>query len=194
MTNLLNLPQIPAGTTITIASDASLLDQFIVFQPGFTTTPIQVTGTIDGSTGAVSSLSSVTGLVPGMVAVGYGMAPNTIIAPNSIGSVSLTFSTATTVAVINDPITFSRAPLDLTWHYVCTSSLRLNVTNPGVLLVMSTTNGLMTNGLTNGQFGWSVPPSSLPNWPSALTISGTLPCVLDIEATDSTGAVSQSLR
>ena len=176
MSNLLNLPQIPAGTTIDIIGSADWDDQFVVFQPGFAVTPIQVTGTLDGSTGVVTSVSSVAGVTPGMIAVGYGIPVSTTI--TAVGTTTITLNSNTNVAAIV-PITIYPPPLDLT-GITFTSKLRLTANNPGVLIVMSTTNNLMVNGLTSGQFGWSVPAARSLAWPTAFSLSGSSCFVVDV--------------
>jgi hypothetical protein len=187
MTNLLNLPQIPAGDTITIAGNASWNDQYFVPQPGFPAAPATITATLSTSSATITGASSTTGLVAGMLAVGYGIPPGTTIV-SFPGSGQITLSNEPTAAVTGGEITFYPPPLDLT-GITFTSMLRLSATDPTVLLKMSTTNGMMVNGGPSGQFGWQVAPNQLPDWPAQLAVQGSLSCVVDIEATDSTGAV-----
>src|SRR5579872_4091267 len=153
MTNLLNLPQIPAGTAITISADADWDDQFFVAQPGFAATPIVVTGTLAVSTVNVTSLSATAGIVQGMVAVGYGIPPNTTVASVNPGASSLTLSNNALISGAVQ-ITLYPPPLDLT-GIIFSSMLRPSAASTTLMLNASTTNGFMTNGTTGGQFGWS---------------------------------------
>jgi hypothetical protein len=184
MTNLLNLPQIPAGTTITIAHNVDWDDQIFVTQPGFSGT-VSVSGTLTASSESVSGIASTAGLAPGMVAVGYGIPVGTTI--TAVGTSTITLSNDATVSATLD-ITCYPPPLDLT-GISFVSELRQNTTTSNLLISMSTANGLMVNGGTTGQFGWAVPAAKLPNWPAPLSGQGTLACVLDIQATDSSGAL-----
>lgn len=185
MTNLLNLPQIPAGTTITIDHNVDWYDQFSVSQPGFLANSIPVTGTLDGSTGVITGISSTAGIVPGMLAVAYGIPINATV--SSVASSTVTINANTTVAA-SLTVTFYPPPLDLT-GITFSSKLRLAATSSSALLAMSTTNGLMTNSGTTGKFGWAVPAASLPPWPAQLASQGTLSCVLDVQATDVSNAL-----
>jgi hypothetical protein len=204
-TNLLNLPQIVAGTTITIDSNVDWNDMFYVPVPGFpvgnvTVTPnngigaaltelgmpLQVTGTLSSSSATVTAVSSISGLVPGMVAVGYGIPVGTAIA--AVGSNTITLSAMPTINMTGALIYAYPPPLDLT-GISFTSILRPSVVSATALLNASTANGLMVNGTTSGTFGWQVPAASLPVWPASLASAGTLPCFVDIQATDSSGAL-----
>jgi hypothetical protein len=79
-------------------------------------------------------------------------------------------------------------PLDLT-GISFSSMIRQSATSNTVLLQATTGNGLMNNGGVDGEFGWSVPAAKLPMWPAALGATGSLSCVIDIQATDGTGAI-----
>ena len=185
-TNLLSLPQIAAGTSITIQSDADWTDQFYVGVPGFPTVPLIVTGTLGASSTTVSSLSSVNGVIPGMMVAAYGVPNGTTVV--SVGTTSLVLSNGATVAIAGASLTLYPPPLDLSL-ITFKSVLRTVVTQPLVLKQMSTDNGLMINGRGTGAFGWNVPAATLPSWPDSLAQTGSLACVLDISATDSSGAV-----
>jgi hypothetical protein len=186
LSNLLNLPQIAPGTSIEIAANADWTDQFYIAQPGFPAAPISITGTLTDDSATVGAIASTSNVVPGMVAVGYGIPPGTTVEPD--GSNALTLSNEATVNFTGASITLYPPPLDLT-GISFTSMLRPSLTSAQALLKMSTGNGLMVNGGTSGQFGWQVPAASLPNWPPGLAQTGELSCVLDIQATDETGAI-----
>jgi hypothetical protein len=185
MTNLLLLPQIPAGTTITIDHNVDWNDQLFVSQPGFTSSSISVTGTLDGTTGNITNVTSTVGIIPGMLAVGFGIPIGTTV--SSVTSDSFVLSNNTTLAA-TATVTLFPAPLDLT-GITFTSKLRVSATSNTVLLVASTTNGFMTNGGMTGVFGWNIPAANLPNWPAPVQGQGTLSTVIDIQATDATGAL-----
>jgi hypothetical protein len=187
MTNLLNLPQIPAGTTITISADGDWDDQFYVPQPGFPAAPLTIAGTLSSSSTTVSALSATSGVAPGMLAMGYGIPAGTTVVSVNPGASSLVLSNEPTVNFPGAEIVLYPPPLDLT-GITFTSMLRLATPNPTVLFEASTSNGLMTNNNTGGSFGWSVPQEQLPNWPPGLAAQGSLSCVIDIQATDATGA------
>ena len=186
MTNLLDLPQIPAGTTIEIGSNADFNDQWFVAIPGFSSTPIQLTGTLQNGSANISNVSAVAGLAPGMSVIGYGIPVGTVI--QSVGVNSITINQFAMVSYVSITITILPPPLDLT-GISFSSMIRQSSTNNTVLLVMNTTNGLMNNGGTDGEFGWSVPATKLPAWPAGLGTTGSLSCVIDIQATDASGAI-----
>lgn len=186
MTNLLNLPQIPAGTTITIASNADWRFSFYVGNPLMPQAPVVVTGTLSTSSETVTP-SSMNGIVPGMLVVCYGVPPGTTIASTNVGAGTFTLSNMPTIAQAGATLTLSPPPLDLT-GISFSSELRLSATDPTILLAASTTNGLMVNGATAGTYGWVVPADELANWPAVLALTGQLSCVVDIQATAS-GAI-----
>lgn len=187
MTNLLNLPQIPAGTSITISSNADFNKLFSVGIPNFASSPITVVGTIDGTTAVISGIASTAGIAPGMGVNGFGIRPGSVVAPGGVGSGTLTLNNTTTAAVAGLQITISPPPLDLT-GISFNSMLRESVTSATVLIQMSTLNGLMVNGNQVGTYGWAVPAAKLPAWPG-LSSTGQLSLVLDVQATDATGAI-----
>lgn len=185
MTNLLNLPQIPAGTSINLQSNVDWNDQFFVPVPGFAATPIVLTGALAGST--TFTVSSPGGVVPGMIAVGYGVPAATTV--SSVGSGTITLNTAATITAPGATVTFLPPPMDLT-GIVFSSILRTSANVSEAILKLSTADGTMTNGAAGGQFGWSVTAAQITGapWPSGLVTQGALSCVLDIIATDVTGA------
>ena len=183
-TNLLNLPQL-AGLSIVISSNSDWLDQLFVPQPGFPAAAVSDTGNLSSTSTTVINLSSIGGVVQNSVAVGYGIPAGTVV--NSVGTTSVVLSNLPTVNLTGAEILFYPPALDLT-GIIFTSELRLANTASVALLSMSTTNGLMVNGGTAGTFGWSTPAASLPNWPLSLSQSGSLACVVDIQASDITGA------
>lgn len=187
MTNLLSLPQIPAGTTITISNSADFTDQFFIGTPNFVSTPIVVIGTIAAGQFTITGVSVTSGLVPGMAVSGFGIPAGSIIAPGGVGATTLTLNNAVTQSVAGLRITILPPPLDLT-GITFTSMLRVSAYNPTVILMASTTNGLMVNGNQAGTFGWSVPASKLPAFPG-LFGTGQVSLVMGIQATDITGAI-----
>jgi hypothetical protein len=187
MTNLLNLPQIPAGATISISSGADWNDQFFIGVPDFISTPIIVIGNLTSGLFTINGIASTAGLVPGMAVSGFGIPNGTIIAPNGVGANSLTLNNTLTQTVSGLRVTVLPPPLDLT-GITFTSMLRTSISTATVLISMSTTNGLMTNGDQAGTFGWSVPAAKLPAIPGLLA-TGSASLVVGIIATDSTGAI-----
>lgn len=186
MSNILNLPQIPAGTTISISGNSDFNDQFFVSVPGFSSIPQQIIGTLQANSNIISNISSAAGIAPGMSVIGYGIPINTTI--TAISSTSITMSQFATLNYTSINVTIMPPPLDLT-GISFSSMLRLSATNTTVLLSMNTTNGFMNNGGVDGEFGWAVPAVKLPAWPATLKSTGSLSCVLDVQASDSTGAI-----
>lgn len=193
MTNLLALPQIPAGTTIDIGSAEDWLDQFYVPQAGYPAGAVQTTGNISSSSTTVSSLASMNGIVSGMLVAAIGIAAGTTIASVNVSGSSIVLSAQPTQTLNGVELTFYPPPLDLT-GITFTSTLKITQTSAQALLVMSTTNGLMTNGSAGGQFGWDVKAANLPEWPAELAQVGQLSCVLGIHATDASGAIRDLCR
>ena len=195
MSNLPNLPPIPAGTTITIVSNADWLDQFYCQAPGFPITPLQLWCTLDGLTGTLTSPSpalggtpSVAGVIPGMLAVGYGIAPGSTVATVVNSTINtITLNNPTLVAGSNMQVLFYGPALDLT-GISFVSVVRPSQTSATALLNASTTNGLMVNSGTSGQFGWNVPGGQLPQWPGLIS-TGLLNAVVDIQASDASGSI-----
>lgn len=187
MTNLLSLPQIPAGTSITISSNADFTDRFFIGTPNFTSTPITLTGNITAGSFVITNIVSTAGLVPGMAVSGFGFQPGSIIAQGGITATTLTLNNTTTATVAGITITVLPPPLDLT-GITFSSSLRASANNTTVLLSATTVNGLMVNGNQAGTFGWNVPAAKLPG---AVGLAGTgkLSLVMGIHATDITGAI-----
>lgn len=188
MTNLLSLPQIPAGTTITIGSNADFNDQFFVAIPSFDSAPQSIVGTLTNGSAVISNILSTAGIVPGMAITGYGIPPNTVVASGGVSANSITMSQFAVQTFVSATVTILPPPLDLT-GISFSSMLRMSQTSSTVVLSMNTANGLMTNGGVNGQFGWKVPAPKLPKWLPALTTTGILNGVIDIQATDPTGVI-----
>lgn len=191
MTNLLSLQQIPAGTTIAISSNADFTDQFYVSQPNFSPSPLSIVGTLTQNNNIVSGLGSVVGLATGMPVLAPALPPSTTI--SSIGPLSIVLNNPANTNVSSAQLTILPPPLDLT-GITFTSMLRKSITDATVLLRMTNAiagngAGLMVNGGQLGTFGWAVPAAKLPGWPAALASTGKLPCVMDIQATDITGAI-----
>jgi hypothetical protein len=195
MSNLPNLPPIPAGTTITIVSNTDWLDQFYCQAPGFPITPLQFWCTMDGVTGALTSPSlslggtaSVAGVIPGMMAIGYGIAPGSTVSTVVDSTTNtITLNNPTLTAGSNMPVLFYGPALDLTGLNFY-SVVRPSQTSATALLNASTANGLMVNSGVNGQFGWNVPGARLPQWPG-LTSIGLLNAVVDVQASDASGSI-----
>lgn len=191
MTNLQNLPQLASGTTITIASNADWNDQFYVAQGGFAATSIEVTGNLTSGGSTISGVSTLSGVVPGMTVGAYGVPVGATVASAGVvsGGNTIALSQDATLTYSGAEVTLFSPPLDLT-GITFNSEMRQSDTDPTVLLSMSTSSGgLMVNGGTAGTFGYQVPAASLPNWPAQLSSGGSLACVVDIEATDSSGAI-----
>ena len=186
MTNLLNLPQIPAGTVIDIVSNADWNDQFFVPVPGIAVAPFSLTGALANGQPTFTVASS-GAVLPGMLAAGFGIPANETV--SGVTATTITLSANATITAPDATISFSPPPLDLT-GISFSSKLRLNATSTAVLLSCSTAAGTMTNGGTTGTFGWSVPAAALLAAPFPfLSVQGVLNCVVDILATDATGAV-----
>lgn len=80
----------------------SLTDFFSLF-PKFGGTPIVVTGTVDGTTGTITGVSSIAGLLAGQYVSGVGIAPGSVIV-SAIG----------TTVVLNLPTIQAGSPVQLT--------------------------------------------------------------------------------
>ena len=186
MSNVGSIPQIPAGTTIQIVTNADWLDQFYVQQPGYPASPITaVPATLNGTVTVV--LNGPSGVSTGMLVVGHGILPGTQVSAIASDNVTVTLNQAATLSGTNVPLSFYGPPLDLTGIRF-KSMLRPSLQSTTVLLIASTDNGLMTNGLTGGTFGWNVPAAKLPTFPIGVTGVGMLSCACDIQAIDiSTG-------
>ena len=168
MSNILNLPQIPSGTTITIAGNADWDDTFTVFQPGFSTTPVQLTGTTTATSLTVGSLSSGAGVIPGMPVLAYGVPVGAEI--EVFDGTTITLTVPPTISVVNCPLTLYPPPLDLT-GIAFTSKLRLTATDPTVWahdVDGAWYDGQRYDGRPRPIWGWSVPAASLPAWPVGL--------------------------
>ena len=70
------------------------VSDFLTFHPQFSGSPVAVQGTLDGTTGIVSNLSSVRGLLPGQLVAGPGIVPGSTILSVTPGPIN---TTATTV-------------------------------------------------------------------------------------------------
>lgn len=184
-TNLLNLPQIPAGTTIELVSNADWNDQFFVPVPGFNIAPFSLSGALAASSPTFTVASS-DDVLPDMLASGFGVPAGATV--DAVTATTITLSENATITAPNASVSFSPPPMDLT-GISFSSKLRINAISAAVLLSCSTAAGTMTNGGTGGTFGWSVPAATMlvAPWP-VLELQGTLDCVADIIATDATGA------
>lgn len=185
MSNIKLIPQFPSGMSISIVADCDWTDQLYVTTPGMPGAPVTLTGSLAGSNQFTPSFT--TGVLPGMLAAGYGI-PAAATA-QAVSSSIVTLSAAATQTVPSTEVTFFPPPLDLT-GISFESVLRSALSDTTVILDMSTANGLMVNSGTLGMFGWAVPAATLKGapLPAALGAAGTLECVLDIVATDATGA------
>jgi hypothetical protein len=191
MTNLLSLQQIPAGTTIAISHSADFTDQFYVSQPNYPANPLSIVGTLTAGNNIVSGLASVVGLAVGMPVSAPALPPSTRI--TAVGALSITLNNQANANVSAAQITILPPALDLT-GITFSSMLRKSITDTTVLLQMTSAAvgngaGLMINTGQLGTFGWAVPAAKLPSWPPGLRTSGLLSCVMDIQATDISGAV-----
>jgi hypothetical protein len=185
VTNLLNLPQFPAGTTIAIDANADWTDQFFVPALGFPAVQAQVLGDLSASQFDTEAPGSIT---PGMNVSGYGVSPGTeVIGTSPIGTI--TFNQAVAVETPGVLLTFTAPPLDLT-GITFRSTLRPLVTSSRVILSADTVSGGMVNGGAAGTFGWNIAGAKLAvsPWPPGLTLQGLQECVLDVVASDATGA------
>lgn len=186
MTNLFNIPQIPAGTVIDIVSNCDWDDQFFVPVAGFPAVPITLIGTLAANESfAVADAGSV---VPGMVAHGSGIPLGTTVI--SVTSTVIAISNPATISAPGAMVTFTPPPLDLT-GISFSSVLRASTVSPNVILSMSTAAGTMTAGDTTGLFGWAVSGATMlaAPFPASLSAQGTVACVVDVVATDATGAL-----
>jgi len=186
-TNLLSLPQFPAGTSITISSNADFNDQFFIGVPNFQSSPITIIGNLTTGTYVIAGIISTVGLVPGMAVTGFGISAGTIIASGGVGATTLTLNNIVTATVSGLQITILPPPLDLT-GISFSSMFRTNATTSTVLIQMTTQNLLMVNGAQAGTFGWNVPAAKLPGL-LGLSATGKLSLVIGVHATDTTGAV-----
>ena len=187
MSNLGSLPQIPAGTTIDIASNASWLDAFYVQQPGYPSTPTTVLGTLNATTSVV--VNSLANISVGCLVVGYGILPGTQVASVNPGTMTMVLNQAAIIdsgAIV--PLSIFGPPLDLS-GISFQSQVREALTSATILLIASTTNGRMVNGGITGTFGWNVAPAQLPSWPTGLVAVGSFSGVVDIQAADNSGQI-----
>ena len=184
MSNLLSLPQFPAGTVISLQSNTDWDDSFFVGAPGSPSSPITLSGALASETFTVASPG---GVLPGMIAAGFGVQTGTTVSAVSSGSITL--SQNATISAPNASISFYGPALDLT-GISFSAEIRSSAVSPQAILSTSTNAGTMTNGGTNGLFGWDVPNATIlaAPWPSGLAVNGSLSCVMDVVATDSTGA------
>ena len=190
MSNLGSLPIIPAGTTITLVAGASWLDQFYVQQPGYPAAPLPFLATITGGSPTLA-LNSVAGITYGCLAVGYGIpagAQVINVIDSTTNTITLNLPANNVGTATNVPILIYGPPLDLTGINF-NSTVRESLQSSTVLLAASTANGLMLNGGQSGNFGWQVMAPHLPNWPLGVTQVGGLGAVVDIQASDVSGAV-----
>ena len=192
MTNLLNLPQIPAGTAIDIVSNCDWDDQFFVPVSGFPAAQTLIGTLASNESFAISSAAPVVpgaaSVVPGMIASGSGIPPGTVV--TSVTPTVIGLSNPATISAPGAMVTFSPPPLDLT-GISFSSILRASAISPNVLISASTAVGTMTNGNTSGLFGWSVPGATMLAAPflASLAGQGIVSCVVDVVATDATGAL-----
>jgi len=187
LSNLGSLPQIPAGTTISLVANASWLDQFYVQAPGYPAAPLPFLANLTAGSPTIA-LNSVAGITNGCLIEGYGIVPGSQ-AINVIDSTTntVTLSNPAFVTATNVPILVYGPALDLT-GISFQSTVRESLTSFSTLLVATTANGWMLNGGTNGTFGWNV-PAGAANWPLGLTQVGGLGAVVDIQASDASGAI-----
>ena len=185
MTNLLNLPQLPAGTIINIESNADWLDQFYVPAVGYEASQEIVVGNLSSST--FTPLASAN-FIPGMLAAGPGLPSSTTITGVSGGVATL--SNAAPSPLNGVGLTFTPPPLDLT-GIIFRSKVRPSLSSSQVILSVGTDIGGMVNGGALGTFGWSVPAAQIAAapWGAQLANLGEVTCSLDVIATDATGAI-----
>ena len=185
MTNLLSIPQIPAGTVIDIVSNCDWDDQFFVPASGFPAAQTLIGTLASNESFAISDAASV---VPGMIASGSGIPPGTVV--TSVTPTVIGLSNFATISAPGATVTFTPPPLDLT-GISFSSTLRASAATPNVILAMTTAAGTMTIGSPSGMFGWSVPGATMlaAPFPASLAGQGTVSCVVDVVATDATGAL-----
>lgn len=190
MSNLGSIPQIPAGTTISLVAGASWLDQFYVQQPGYPAAPLPFLGTVTGGNPTIP-LNSVAGITVGSLVVGYGIPPGAQVinvVDSTTNTITLNQPTLPIGTATNVPLLVYGPPLDLT-GITFSSTVRETLQSSTVLLAASTVNGLMTNGGVGGTFGWNVNPPHLPNWPLGVTQVGGMSAVVDIQGSDASGMI-----
>ena len=185
MSNLQNLPQLPLGTEVFLSSNSDWTDQIYIAEPGFSA-PFSISGALTSGANTFGVTSS-GNIVPGMLALGWGLSQGTTV--ESVSPTSITLSGNASITAPNTSVTFMPPPLDLT-GIAFTSEVRISSESPAIILSCSTALGTMTNGDADGTFGWYVPASTLEvaPWPRNLIVQGSITCVLDIIATDATGA------
>ena len=155
MSNLGSLPQIPPGTTINIASNASWLDAFYVQAPGYSATPTQILASLSAST--TIGVNSVANISVGCLVVGYGIQQGTQVVSIDPVGMTLLLNLATLInsgAIV--PLSVYGPPLDLS-GISFQSQIREQLASSTILMMASTANGLMVNGGIGGTFGWNVP-------------------------------------
>lgn len=183
-TNVLNIPQIPPGTVITIASADDWRDQIYVSAFGLSAAPIILSGALSGDVLTVASADSV---VPGMLALGYGLPMGVTV--TAVSGTQITLSAPATISAPNASISFVPPPLDLTGISFA-SQIRATVPANAIILSASTAAGTMTNGAAEGTFGWNVPAATMAAtpWPTSLRQQGSESFYLDVVASDASGA------
>jgi hypothetical protein len=167
-------------------SNADWLDQFYVQQPGFPASPLSFGANLLNMS-ATATVSSTTGMVPGMLLSGYGIPAQTTIL-SVIDTVTIGMSNNAIVTATNVGLFAYGPPLDLT-GLTFKSMVRVLPQSTTVLLIASTQNSLMVNSGVGGAFGWNVPAARLPAWPIGLTRVGELGAVVDIQASDASGSI-----
>jgi hypothetical protein len=187
VSNLGSLPQFPVGTTISLVAGASWLDQFYVQSPGYSATPVSVLGNLT-SGNATIPLNSVNGITNGCLIEGYGIVPGSqVVAVVGSPTNTVTINNAALVSATNVPLLVYGPALDLT-GITFQSTVRESLTSFSMLLLATTANGWMINGGVTGTFGWNV-PAGAANWPLGLTQVGGLGAVVDVQASDQSGAI-----
>ena len=187
MSNLGSLPQIPPGTTINIASNASWLDAFYVQAPGYSATPTQILASHSAST--TIGVNSVANISVGCLVVGYGIQQGTQVVSIDPVGMTLLLNLATLInsgAIV--PLSVYGPPLDLS-GISFQSQIREQLASSTILMMASTANGFMVNGGIGGTFGWNVPSSQLPSWPIGLVKAGSFSGVVDVQASDISGQI-----
>jgi hypothetical protein len=185
VTQISLLPQIDgARTAFAFVKNAAFTYSFVIAAPSGPQVPLVATASTTAGSATLSNLPAVTvtSLVTGQKVSGYGIpAGATITAIPSTTSVTLSANVTQTAAA--NSITFQVMPLDLT-GISFRQQIRATASDTGVLLEMSTDNGLLINGGTTGVLSAYVPASSLGALPET---TGGSALVTDIVATAADG-------
>lgn len=178
MTQIFNLPQIDGSQTSFIITKGAIFQFSIAFPfPAGPQTPLVASGAMTSGSATIQGLPPeiVASLVTGQGVAGYGVPTGTIIAaiPSTTSVVLSAFATQTSASA---GLTFQPLPLDLS-GISFVMQVRRSVDDAGVLLELSTDNGLLISGGSLGVLSCLVPPEPLSALPLA---PSSAPLVTDI--------------